>query len=191
MSVWKIFYTDGTSLKWSDPGIGEDVTKIPVLKRMGVHSVAQPTDKNRMRNTIHRYHYVYLRSLNQWVGMNIEGVLDYVRTRFDDVACILNGRTQTTEQFFKMRQVVKMDQDIICWLSSEEELAGRDESFREAGSVNRLLILFGLTNEHKYSFRHIHREFGGEVWSDPARHRMYPPSISAPPVYGEQKFWQN
>jgi hypothetical protein len=191
VSVWKIFYTNGTSLAWDDPSIMGDVTQIPSMKRIGVHSVIQPTDKDTMREAIHKYHYVYLLSANQWVGMFHEAVMDHLVNRFDDIGCILNGRTVTAERFYRLKQTVKMDPDVIGWITPEDELLCRHTSFLEAGSINRHLVLFGPEDGHKYSFRHVHRILGGENWTDPARHRQYPPSISAAPVYGEQKFWQN
>ena len=113
MSQWKIFYTDGTSLMWDDRQILEDVTLIPTTRRFGVHSIIQPMNLGTMRETIEQYHYLYLLAEERWMGVGLDGLLDQIGVNFNNIGCILHGRTMVTDGFFSLRQTIRQDPDII------------------------------------------------------------------------------
>jgi hypothetical protein len=111
MSKWKIFYTDGSSFMSDE--VGEDVTKIPTAKRRGVHCVIQPFDKERARETMESDFYLYMKSGQAWCILQSDGILEAITDYFNDIECILSGRTQTTNAFWNMRNKVKEDTDIV------------------------------------------------------------------------------
>lgn len=114
MSRWKIFYTDGTSLKWDHPQILEDVTQIPAAKRFGVHSVIQPMGLPPVqRETIPAYHYLYMIAEDKWMGVGTDGLLDHLVVSLDNISCILQGRIMVSDGFFALRKQIAQDTDIV------------------------------------------------------------------------------
>ncbi len=182
MSKWKIYYTDESSLAYNDNRILEDVTKIPVALRLGVHSIIQPMDLERMRETIEQYHYLYLLSEQRWMGVGLDGLLDHLAINFVNIGCVLHGRTMSTDGFYLLRQVIRQDPDIIGGITAAEEESFRHEHLMMAGSLNRNLVLDA--NDPKLAYRY-------QDWSDMPRERPYPKTHTDEPYYGEQKYWQN
>ena len=110
---YKIFYTDRSSLLWRDVAPGGDPKQIPSDKRLGVHSVIQPFNDNTMREVIEQYHYIFSVRDNGWIGVGLDGLLDYLAHDFDNIRCVLHGRTVTTDSFWDFRDEIKSDPDIV------------------------------------------------------------------------------
>lgn len=175
---WKIFYTNGTSVKWDDPQISEDVRNIQ--KRRGVHSVVQAFDQGRSRQTIHHYHYLYLLTEGQWAGCTFIELKDKLHSDFNNIGCVLNGMTMPTSNFYRMIQTVRMDTDIIGWITPEMEQETRNYAFSHARAYKSEVALAEGIDKSRF-----------QDWTEPSREGPYPGSAVEKPYYGEPKFFQN
>ena len=110
---WKIYYTDGTKLLWSAVSANGDPLALPAAKRIGVHSVMQQIQNDTVREVIEQYHYVFSTKATRWVGVGLDGLLDLLANDFDDIRCILHGRTMATDGFWTMKQAAAADTDLI------------------------------------------------------------------------------
>ncbi len=110
---YKIFYTDGSSLLWSAIAPNGDPKLIPAAKRIAVHSVIQQFNNDTMREVLEQYHYIYSIRDNGWIGVGVDGLLDHIVTDFDNIRCILHGRTMTMDAYWTIRKLVKADADIV------------------------------------------------------------------------------
>lgn len=178
MSRWKIFYTNMTSLSYAHPEILEDVTQIPLEKRVGVHSVIQEMEEGATRELIEQYHYMYLESEQQWIGVGIDGLLDYVANQFDNILCILHGRTMTSDGFRAVKSKVAKDQEIIGFILAARWKKAYPFVFKTWRPVH---FTSGIHKDTYLVGKHW------EDWVDISRHRMYAPEISEPGPYGEQR----
>jgi hypothetical protein len=114
MSLWKIFYTDGSSLKSEDLGTPGDVALIPNVKRYGAHSIIQPMGLQGVsRETIENYHFLYFNSAEKWSGVGFDGLIDHLLHNFNDIGCVINGRQSVSDEFFSLRKTIAQDADII------------------------------------------------------------------------------
>lgn len=116
MSLWKIYYTDGTSFQSDDPvlGLQGDVTLIPVLQRFGVHSLIQPMGLPGVdRDTIEQYNYLHLKQEDKWIGVGFDGLLDYLMFNLNNMDCVLQGRQSAPDAFFALRKEIAKDQYIV------------------------------------------------------------------------------
>jgi hypothetical protein len=110
MSQWKIYYVDGSSIQDDKPNIMGDPTKIALPKRFGVHSIIQPMNLPGVdRETIEQYHYLYLKLEDRWIGVGVDGVLDYLIFSLDNIGCVLHGRPMVSDGFFALRQTIAQD----------------------------------------------------------------------------------
>jgi hypothetical protein len=191
MSNWKIYYTDGSSLADSDLATSGDVTLIPENRRRGVHSIIQPMDLNRTRETIEQYHYLYLIQEDKWMGVGLDGLLDHLCYQWNNLAAMLMGRTDATDGFFKLRQTIRQDTHVIGAISAAEELESRTEAFAESGSVNRDLVLFGEEWGKEAHLMNTRRPYRFQDWTDMARHRQYPNVEETAGPLGEMRGWPN
>jgi len=174
---YKIFYTDDTSLLWSDVSPNGDPKLIPAAKRIGVHSIIQPIDNETVREVVEQYHYIFSIRDNNWVGVGIDGLLDWLANDFDNIRCIMHGRTLTTNKFWEIRQRIRSDPDIIGGVSAQR-----------AAEMSYMI-------EHKY--RDLYWMSGGlghepvddQRWSENARHRPYHEDYSERPIYGFETFY--
>ncbi len=108
MSQWKIFYTDGLSLKSSK----YDPCDIPPAKRIGVHSILQMIDDGRVRECIEQYHYIFSIRDDKWIGVGVDGLFDYMINDFENLSCIMNGRTMATDRFWNVKKAVSEDKEM-------------------------------------------------------------------------------
>ncbi len=113
VAKYKIFYTDRSSILWKDVAPNGDPKLIRSNKRVGVHSVIQPFNSGTMREVIEQYHYIFSIRDNAWVGVGLDGLLDYLANDFENIRCILHGRTVTTDSFWDFRNEIEMDPDIV------------------------------------------------------------------------------
>lgn len=183
MSKWKIFYTDGSSLVYNNNRILEDVTKIPKVKRTGVHSVIQEMEGGSTREIIQQYHYLYLNSAQQWLGVGIDGLLDYLANHFEDLLCILHGRTMTSDGFRAIKTTITQDTDIIGGITAARAATHYPYWFLTNPDGSRKTV-------HYANGVHTDTYLEGlpwEDWVDISRHRMYDPELSPPGPYGEMR----
>ncbi len=120
MSKWKIFYTDESSLKANHAAIMGDVEKIPADKRVGVHSVIQEMEDGGTREVIEQYHYIYLLSEQAWLGVGIDGLIEYLVIEFNNIGCVLHGRTKTTDSFYRLKKTIREDPDVVGGMSAAD-----------------------------------------------------------------------
>jgi hypothetical protein len=182
MTPWKIYLTDETFLSSNDAVLRNDVRNIPEMFRRGVHSVIQPMDLGRMRETIEQYHYLYLLAEEKWMGVGADGLIDHTAYQFNNIGAILHGRTTITDGFFRLRQTIAQDQEIIGGMSAVEASRYEEEHFAMAGSRHRYEAL--ASEGPRASQRY-------QDWTDIARHRAYPPGYTEEEIYGEKRQWQN
>lgn len=192
MSKWKIFYTDETSIKEDNPSILGDPANIPRPKRVGVHSIIQEMDDGNTREVIEQYHYIYLASQGQWLGIGLDGLLDRLISSLDNIVCVLHGRTMTTDGFFRLKKTIREDTDVIGGISA----AHNDENsamWHHLYPFQRPVIN-PATGLDVYDW-HIHHAGGIDRrtglpytdWSPQTRHRQYDPQFSEPGPYGEHR----
>ncbi len=110
---YKIFYTDRSYLLWKNVAPNGDPKQIPSDMRIGVHSIIQPFNSGTMREVIEQYHYIFSIRDNAWVGVGLDGLLDYLANDFENIRCILHGRTVTTDAFWAFRDEIERDPDIV------------------------------------------------------------------------------
>jgi hypothetical protein len=177
---YKIFYTDGESLLWSEVGADGDPKLIPVEKRVGVHGIIQTFEDGASRDWQRGYHYVFSERHFAWVAMYQAELLERLSHDFDDIRCVLNGRTMPTGAYWDMNKVVRADTDIV------------------GGDPVDMVEETAFIAEHRYNnpFWSTSRygRFPGELlldspWTDPARHRWYPLGFTTEPVYGHQNYY--
>jgi hypothetical protein len=186
MSRWKIFYTDGTALKNDGPVIGDDPTAIPKPKRWGVHSVIQEMEQGTVREIIQQYHYLFLISQNQWIGVGMDGLIDYLANHFNDIACVLHGRTTTSDSFRALRDSIAQDTDVIGGISAARVAHHSpfwSKMFKQDGSHKPFHYANGT---HPLWEKYLPGK-PWEDWTDMTRHRMYDPDTSPPGPYGEER----
>ena len=122
-SKFKIFYANesdpilSTNLERGDP------REIPTGKRTGVHSVIQELSVEGIREVIEQYHYLYSIRDGQWVGVGFDGLIDHLANDFENIRCVLNGRTSPTETFWRIRNSIRSDPDLIGGVSAAEVAA--------------------------------------------------------------------
>lgn len=168
---YKIFYTDGSKLLWSDIAPNGDPRLIPPAKRIGVHSVIQEIDNNSVREVVEQYHYVFQISTQRWVGLGLDGLIDWTANLFEDIRCIMHGRTGATDvNFWNIKQGARSDPDIIGSVSAEE--AARTRYSAIPGSDK---LQFAASTDSS--------------WTGMARHRMYDERFAERPVYGHQEHY--
>lgn len=111
MANWKILYTDRTTIS-SDDMLPED---IPNIKRAGIHSIAQAVDAGTMRETLESPYYGWSKAKQQWIGLNVEDVFDWLLTygSLDDLGALLMGRIQTYDEYNVLRMEFKADVDVV------------------------------------------------------------------------------
>ncbi len=108
---WKIYYTDGTSLRAHEV---DRVRDIPAAKRIGVHSVVQAIDGDRMRDTlVGAAFYTFLKTPRAWCQMEQNDVDDYNANSPGEIIVKLTGRIQTTEDYQRMLRATRFDDDVI------------------------------------------------------------------------------
>jgi hypothetical protein len=164
---YKIFYSDGTKLLWSDVAPNGDPRLIPRAKRVGVHSVIQKlTTDPTQRETIEQYHYVYSIREDGWIGVGVDGLLEMVVNDFADIRCIMHGRTMTTDTFFTIRQSVREDPDIAGGASLESNPV-MDGYANDSVSYHRAMDPYA-TNSFSGWYDELLLN-----WSGLARHRAY------------------
>ncbi len=110
-SRYKIFYTDGTSLLWSDVP-NQDPSLIPSGKRIGVHSIIQEAPYIGYREEIQDYHFAFSKRYDGWMGLGRDGLLEQVANNFDDVYCVMHWRAVATEKSWELNQAIRSDTDI-------------------------------------------------------------------------------
>jgi len=177
-AVYKIFYTNRTTLLWSDVSANGDPNLIPAAKRIGIHSIIQPMDNNTMRETIEQYHYYFSIRDNQWVGLGLDGLLDYLVNDFEDIRCVMHGRTMATDKFWEVKQTARTDTDIIGGITlADAEMSAyyHLEKYR--------------TPYYQSAFRGAYFDPNSEYWSENARHRQYMEGKSEEPIYGYQEYY--
>ncbi|MCK5643122.1 MAG: hypothetical protein KAJ19_20100 [Gammaproteobacteria bacterium] len=168
---YKILYTNGTSLLWSNIAPNGDPRHIPPAKRIGVHSILQGIENNTVRENIENYHYVYQISTERWIGLGLDGFIDWTTNLFEDIRCCLLGRTGATDTtFWDIKQKGRTDTDIVGSIS---------EARAEATKFNAILG-YGQGQ---------HDQNSGDAWVDWARHRMYDERYAERPVYGFQEHY--
>jgi len=191
MSKWKIFYTDETSLKSDNPNILDDPTNIPKPKRVGVHSVIQEMDDGVTREVIEQYHYIYLISEAKWLGVGLDGLLDRLTSSFDNIACVLHGRTMTTDGFFRLKKTIREDTDVVGFISAAdnnlytpilEKRGGYWRPRRVPGSDVDIFPHVIHTSGHD---KRTGREY--QDWTTMTRQRPYAPEFSDYGPYGEYR----
>ncbi len=118
MAKWKILYTDRTTIS-SDDMIPKD---IPNAKRAGVHSIAQAVDADTMRETLESPYYGFSKSKQQWTGLNVEDVFDWLLnySSLADLGALLMGRIQTYDEYNKLRMEFRQDPDIAMAVTPTE-----------------------------------------------------------------------
>jgi hypothetical protein len=181
---YKIFYTDDTSLLWSDIAPNGDPALIPdgntvgagPSKRIGVHSIIQAIDSGQVREVIEQYHYVFSTRDQMWIGVGLDGLLDLIATDFDDIRCIMHGRTMATERFWQIKQNARTDPDIIGGVSAETAERTAYYAFNKYRDPYWQNGPFGAYSDN-YD------------WADWARHRQYDERYAEKPVYGLQDFY--
>jgi hypothetical protein len=110
MSLWKIYYVDGSSIQSDKPNIMEDPTQIALPKRYGVHSIIQPMNLPAVdRETIEQYHYLYLAQEDCWIGVGVDGLMDHLIFNLANISCVLHGRPMASDGFFTLRQTIAQD----------------------------------------------------------------------------------
>ncbi|MGW8178350.1 MAG: hypothetical protein ACWGQW_06230 [bacterium] len=171
MPKWKIFYTDGTKLLWSDVAANGDPKQIPANKRIGVHSVQQLIDNDTVREVIEQYHYIYSIADMKWVGVGIDGLLDWVVNDLDNIRCILHGRTVATDKFWNIKQEAAADTSLGDVVTASSI----------AADVEGLRAWFG---KNQSPYWQAGEDGGSADWTftENARHRQY--YNSEAPVYG-------
>jgi len=177
MSPWEIWYTDESSIKDNDPILAGDITTLPVIRRVGVHSIIQPFDAGRMREVIEQYHYLHLIDEDKWMGVGLDGYLEQMVTQFNNIDCVLNGRTMTTDHFFRLRQTIRASTYIVGGLEASEVARHWEEQRAYFSGAKRNAILDNDRTD---------QAFLKQDWSDYGRHRMYPASATDLPILGEQ-----
>ncbi len=115
------------------------------------------------------------------MGLGRDGLLEQVASNFDDVYCVMHGRTMTTEKLWELNQAIRSDTDIHGAVSEET-------AERQAWLI-----------EHKYNNPHWRRyQYGVKPrkddssvsnWTDMTRHRAYPEDIVPITIYGTQKHY--
>ncbi len=178
---WKIYYTDGTSLLWSDVSPIGDPKLIPNDKRIGVHSILQPFENESSRQEVMDQYYVFSIRDNNWMGIKIESLLDHIANDFDNIGCILNGRTMTTEKFWEFRLRIRSDPDIIGEVDAER--AAREAYMFEGRHNNPRWTNYWPGNFPEKD------NLSARNWVDLARHRPYREDLSEKPVYGHSLFY--
>jgi len=191
MSRWKIFYTNGTSLNSDDARILDDPRNIPIANRVGVHSVIQEMEGGTVREVIEQYHYLYLISEGQWLGVGLDGLLDYLVSDFDNISCILHGRTTTTDSFFALKKTIREDTDVIGGILAAQN-AKWTNMWHRLPPYSLPVRLPGTTADIHPPWRHtsgMDKRTGlpYEDWTAMTRHRQYAPEYSEPGPYGEQR----
>jgi len=172
---YKIFYTDHTTLLWSDIAPNGDPKLIPATKRTGVHSVIQQIDNDTMREVVEQYHYIFSIRDQRWVGVGLDGLLDHIVSDFDNIRCVMHGRTMATDAFWGIKGEAATDTDIIGGISAatwEENAFGTLHKYRKPYYQSGL---FGASDD--------------QYWLDMARHHAYPTDKSEKPIYGYQNFY--
>jgi hypothetical protein len=191
MSRWKIFYTDGTSIKEDNPNILGDPSQIARPKRCGVHSVIQEMDDGVTREVIEQYHYIYLSSEGKWLGIGLDGLLDRLISSLDNIACVLHGRTMTSDGFLGLKRTVREDTDVVGAISAAHN-AAHSLMWEHRGENYRPQRFPGTEVDIKAPWVHTcgnDKRTGQpyEDWTTMTRHRQYDPLFSEPGPYGEYR----
>lgn len=191
MSKWKIFYTDETSLKSDKPGIDNDPSNIARPRRVGVHSVIQEMDDGSTREVIEQYHYIYLISEEKWLGVGLDGLLDRLVSSFDNIACVLHGRTMTTDGFFRLKKAIREDADVVGGLTAAQNVE-YSPILERRGTYARPIRLPGTTEDIFPPWIHTsgHDKRTGlpfEDWTTMTRQRAYAPEFTEEHPYGEHR----
>jgi hypothetical protein len=180
---WKIFYTDETSLLWSAVAANGDPQLISPAKRVGVHSVIQEMS-NGLREVIEQYHYIFSIRDQQWIGVGVDGLFDYIINDLDNVRCVLNGRASATDTFWKTRDDVKKDTDIVGGLSA----SGAGNCLPRVGP-NFSYAQWCETVPFYSQDRDAANPYLG-IWTENARHRAHQDRADDPhEPYGKQEFY--
>lgn len=178
---YKVFYTDESSLLWSDVAPDGDPKLIPKEKRAGVHSVIQEMRNGTMREVVEQYHYIYSIRDEQWIGVGVDGLFDHIINDFDNIRCVLNGRTSATDTFWRIRDTVLADTDIIGGIDTAAHPPRAGSTYDESRWIET--NPFFSSSENK-------ADFNTWLFTENARHRAYSPEVSDPPRTGEQT-WYN
>lgn len=117
---WKIFYTDESTLLWSDLNATGDPARMAAAQRIGVHSIVQMIDNDTVRESIEQYHYLFSKRHWKWMGLGIDGLLDLLVNDFDDIACVLHGRTSPTDIFWSIKQNAMGDTDLPGFATAKQ-----------------------------------------------------------------------
>ena len=113
--------------------------------------------------------------------MKIESALDHLTFDFDNIRCVLNGRTMTTEKFWELRQRIRSDPGIIGEVAVER--AAREAFMFEDRNNNPRWSNYSAGNFPEKD------NLSANNWGDLARHRPYREDLSEKSVYGHQRFY--
>lgn len=103
-----ILYTDESVVH------GAGTPTIPTEAMFGVHSVSQEIDEGRMREAVSgSAFYGWHIPTGAWMPMEENDLDDYRKNLPEELGVILTGRAQTTEEFWRLRDLVKADTYLV------------------------------------------------------------------------------
>jgi hypothetical protein len=191
MSKWKIFYTDETSIKSDKPGMNDNPVNIAKPKRFGVHSIIQEMNDGETREVIEQYHYIYLVSEQMWMGIGLDGLLDRLVSSFEDISCVLHGRTMTSDSFFRLKKTIREDTEVVGSITAAQNDLYTPMWHRQF-PFNRPVLWPEFPDDITPRVHHTngHDKRTGqpyEEWTAYTRQRAYAPEFTDSGPYGEHR----
>jgi len=178
---YKIFYDDDSTLLWSDVSPNGDPQQIHKSQRIGVHSIIQPMPDGITREVIEQYHYLFSIRDNGWVGVGVDGLMDHIVNDFDNIRCVLSGRTGTMGRFWNIKQKAMVDTEIIGGASTQSVYENTEAQRGWLYNYNDPFYQNGVRG----NYFDPRKEFS---WPDVARHQPYDAEHMETPPYGRQEF---
>ena len=108
MRKWMILYTDERIIH------GEGTPQLPLDRTIGVHSVYQEIDGAKMREGLAgSAFYGWHIPTGAWMPMEQSDLEDYRTNLPSELGPVVDGRAQTTEEFWRLRKFVEADPYLI------------------------------------------------------------------------------